>query len=139
MTKYCETPGYDGALAVCLSVCHSFSLSRCLSLSLSLFHSPCEREIHESASGALDVYLSVCLFGSLRLSLSHTHSLSLSLKQREYAARAENPTPHVRPKTLIAEHSMQVLTVHGRTRDEKGPEAPLADWDLIQKVLKPAF
>ena len=36
---------------------------------------------------------------------------------------------------LCADAGASVLTIHGRTREHKGPSAPLADWGIIQKVL----
>ena len=35
---------------------------------------------------------------------------------------------------LCADAGASVLTVHGRTREHKGPGAPMADWNIIRKV-----
>jgi tRNA-dihydrouridine synthase 1 len=35
---------------------------------------------------------------------------------------------------LCADAGASVLTLHGRTREHKGPGAPMADWNIIKKV-----
>jgi tRNA-dihydrouridine synthase 1 len=35
---------------------------------------------------------------------------------------------------LCADAGASVLTVHGRTREHKGPGAPMADWNIIRKI-----
>ena len=35
---------------------------------------------------------------------------------------------------MCADAGASVLTIHGRTREHKGPSAPMADWSIIKKV-----
>ncbi|KAJ1484695.1 dihydrouridine synthase-domain-containing protein [Baffinella frigidus] len=60
------------------------------------------------------------------------HNLGVPITAKIRVFESEEKT--LQYAKCVQDAGAQVLTVHGRTRDEKGPEAPLADWDLIQKV-----
>jgi len=48
--------------------------------------------------------------------------------------RFEDDAKTLQYAKLCADAGASVLTVHGRTREHKGPGAPMADWSIIKKV-----
>jgi len=51
--------------------------------------------------------------------------------------RFEDDAKTLQYAKLCADAGASVLTLHGRTREHKGPGAPMADWNIIRKVRPP--
>ncbi len=67
------------------------------------------------------------------ISKLHTNlSIPVTCKIRRF----EEDSQTLQYAKLCADAGASVLTIHGRTREHKGPSAPLADWNIIRKVCE---